>query len=175
MKIIAFGASSSFSSINKALATYTANLVEGAEVEVLDLNDFPVPMFSEDTEKEVGRPAGAQAFFDKIESADAYVISFAEHNGTYTAYYKNLFDWASRINQQMFAHKPVVYLSTSPGPGGAKSVLAQAVGSAAFFHADLKASLSVPSFYDVFDMEKGEVTDSAIAEQLAKAAAALHA
>ncbi|MCF7354171.1 NAD(P)H-dependent oxidoreductase [Vibrio sp. CK2-1] len=175
MKIIAFGASTSFNSINKALATYTANLVDGAEVEVLDLNDFPVPLFSENTEKEVGRPDGAQAYFAKLESADAFVISFAEHNGTYTAAYKNLFDWASRINQQMFAHKPVVYLSTSPGPGGAQSVLAQAVGSAAFFHAEVKASVSVPSFYDVFDMEKGEVTDADIAKQLADAAASLKA
>lgn len=175
MKIIAFGASTSFNSINKALATYTANLVESAEVEVLDLNDFPVPLFSEDTEKEVGRPDGAQAYFAKLESADAFVISFAEHNGTYTAAYKNLFDWASRINQQMFAHKPVVYLSTSPGPGGAQSVLAQAIGSAAFFHAEVKASLSVPSFYDVFDMEKGEVTDADIAKKLADVAASLKA
>ena len=54
MKIIAFGASSSFNSINKALATYTANLVEGAEVEVLDLNDFSVPLFSEDTGERSG-------------------------------------------------------------------------------------------------------------------------
>ena len=175
MKIIAFGASTSFNSINKALATYTANLVDGAEVEVLDLNDFAVPLFSEDTEKEVGRPDGAQAYFAKLESADAFVISFAEHNGTYTAAYKNLFDWASRINQQMFAHKPVVYLSTSPGPGGAQSVLAQAVGSAAFFHAEVKASVSVPSFYDVFDMKKGEVTDADIAKKLADAAASLKA
>lgn len=175
MKIIAFGASTSFKSINKALATYTANLVEGADVEILDLNDFPVPLFSEDTEKEVGRPEAAQQYYDKLQTADAFVISYAEHNGSYAAAYKNLFDWASRINQQMFSHKPVIYLSTSPGPGGAQSVLAQAVGSAAFFHADVKGSLSVPSFYDVFDMEKGEVTDDAIAQKLAEAAASLKA
>ncbi len=175
MKIIAFGASTSFNSINKSLAAYTAGLVDGADVEVLDLNDFSVPLFSEDTEKEVGRPEGAQAYFAKLESADAFVISLAEHNGTYTAAYKNLFDWASRINQQMFAHKPVVYLSASPGPGGAQSVLAQATGSAAFFHADVKASVSIPSFYDVFDMQSGQPTDDAIKVQLAAAAATLSA
>ncbi|MFV0574018.1 MAG: NADPH-dependent FMN reductase [Vibrio sp.] len=175
MKIIAFGASTSSQSINKALATYTANLVKGAQVEVLDLNDFPLPIFSQDMEKEIGQPESAKAYQAKLESADAFVISFAEHNGSYSAAYKNLFDWASRINQQMFSHKPVVYLAASPGPGGAQSVLAQAVGSAAFFHADVKASVSVPSFYDVFDMEKGEVKDPAIAEKLAAAAATLNA
>lgn len=175
MKIIAFGASTSSTSINRTLAAYTANLIKGAEVEVLDLNDFPLPVFSEDAEKDIGSPEAAQAYFKKLESADAFVISLAEHNGSYTAAYKNLFDWTSRINQQMFAHKPVIYLATSPGPGGAQSVLAQAVGSASFFHADVKASLSVPSFYDVFDLEKGEVKDANIATKLAEAAATLNA
>ncbi|MDF5491055.1 NAD(P)H-dependent oxidoreductase, partial [Vibrio parahaemolyticus] len=48
MKIVAFGASTSSTSINKLLATYAANQVEGAQVNVLDLNDYQAPMFSED-------------------------------------------------------------------------------------------------------------------------------
>ncbi|KJJ57485.1 NADPH-dependent FMN reductase, partial [Vibrio cholerae] len=40
MKIIAFGASTSSTSINKALATFTANLVDGAQVQVLNINDY---------------------------------------------------------------------------------------------------------------------------------------
>lgn len=51
MKIVAFGASTSTTSINKALATFAASLVESAEVIVLDLNDYQVPLFSEDYEK----------------------------------------------------------------------------------------------------------------------------
>lgn len=62
MKVIAFGASTSSTSINKTLATYAANLIEGAEVKVLNINDYNVPMFSEDTEKEIGQAEGAQAF-----------------------------------------------------------------------------------------------------------------
>lgn len=46
MKIIAFGASPSKNSINKKLATYAATLFENAEVEVLDLNDFQMPIFT---------------------------------------------------------------------------------------------------------------------------------
>lgn len=63
MKIIAFGASTSSTSINKALATFTANLVDGAQVQVLNINDYSVPMFSEDLEKEIGQAEGAQAFY----------------------------------------------------------------------------------------------------------------
>ena len=126
MKIVAFGASTSSTSINKLLATYAANQVEGAQVNVLDLNDYQAPMFSEDKEKEIGQAEGAVAFLRDLAEADALVVSFAEHNGSYPAAYKNLFDWATRIERNVFQNKPVVYLATSPGPGGAQSVLAAA-------------------------------------------------
>ncbi|MCC4833623.1 NADPH-dependent FMN reductase [Shewanella sp. 10N.286.51.B7] len=170
MKILAFAASSSRQSINKQLANYAANqaakLVDNAEVELLDINDYEIPLFSEDREKELGQPALAKAFFDKIGQADAIVISFAEHNGSYTAAYKNLFDWTSRIDQKVFQGKPTLLLATSPGPGGASSVLAAATGSAPYFAAEVKGSLSVPSFYQNFDAATGEITDSALAQQL---------
>ncbi|MEX5566027.1 NADPH-dependent FMN reductase [Pseudophaeobacter sp. 1A16562] len=173
MKILAFGASNSKTSINKRLARFTATLVPHAEIEVLDLNDHDLPIFSEDLEKEIGHPQAAKAFFDKIGSADGVIVSFAEHNGSYTAAYKNLFDWASRIDQKVFQGKPTVYLSTSPGPGGAGSVLASAKGSAQFFGADLKATLSVASFYEVFDADSGTITNPVTLAELTAAAETL--
>lgn len=173
MKVIAFGASTSSTSINKALATYTANLIDGAQVQVLDINNYNVPMFSEDLEKEIGQAEGAQGFLRDLAEADAFVISFAEHNGYYPAAYKNLFDWASRIDREMFKNKPAVYLATSPGPGGATSVLAAAAGSAQFFGGNVKATVSVPSFYDNFDVENGQVTNDEVAAQLKEAVATL--
>ncbi|WP_159653571.1 NADPH-dependent FMN reductase [Vibrio atypicus] len=173
MRIVAFGASTSSTSINKALATYAANQVEGAQVQVLDINDYSVPMFSEDTEKEIGQAEGARAFLADLAEADAIVISFAEHNGSYAAAYKNLFDWASRIDRSIFQNKPVVHLATSPGPGGAQTVLAAATGSAPYFGADVKASVSVPSFYDNFDFETGSISNEEIAQQVKEAVAQL--
>ena len=166
MKIIAFGASTSKESINKIMASYAANLIDGAQVELLDLNDFEVPLFSQDKEAEIGQPQPAKDFLTKLESADAIVISFAEHNGSYTAAYKSLFDWCSRINQKVFQQKPAIFLSTSPGPGGAASVLASAVNSAPFFGADVKGSLSIPSFYENFDVVNHELIDQSIKMQL---------
>ncbi|WP_105168271.1 NADPH-dependent FMN reductase [Pseudoalteromonas sp. T1lg23B] len=166
MKVLAFAASSSRQSINKQLASYAASLLEGAQVEVLDLNDFEMPIYSADRENENGIPAQAQAFYSKIGEADAIIISFAEHNGSYTAAYKNIFDWTSRISQKVYQDKPMVLLATSPGPGGAQSVLNSANGSAPFFAMDVKGSLSVPSFYDVFDADKGELTDEELKQQL---------
>jgi len=170
MKVIAFGASSSRTSINKKLATYTANLAattnSDIKVEILDLNDFELPIFSQDKEIELGQPEAAKAFFDKLGESDAIIISFAEHNGSYTAAYKNLFDWASRINQKVFQSKPMLLLATSPGPGGAASVLAAAVGSAPYFAGNVKASLSIPSFFENFDLENNTVTNQDIRQKL---------
>ena len=174
MKILAFAASNSSKSINKQLATYAASLVEGAEVEILDINDYEMPIFSQDREEELGQPELAQKFFAKLGEADGIIISFAEHNGSYTAAYKNLFDWTSRIDMKVFQNKPMVLLATSPGPGGAKSVLAAAAGSAPYFAADVKASLSIPSFFDNFDMEKGELKNDELKQALKEAVFKLH-
>ena len=173
MKILAFAASSSRNSINKQLVTYAAGLVDDAEVEVLDINDYEMPLFSEDREAELGQPDAAKAFVAKIAAADALVISLAEHNGSYTAAWKNLFDWASRVEKQVYQGKPVVLLSTSPGPGGAGSVLASAVQSMPFFGGELKAHLSLPSFHDIFDTEAQQLTDAEAQAQLEAALAAL--
>ncbi|KIE18731.1 NADPH-dependent FMN reductase [Vibrio sinaloensis] len=173
MRIVAFGASTSSTSINKALATYAAQQVEGAEVQVLDINNYDVPMFSEDKEKEIGQAEGAQQFLADLAEADAIVVSYAEHNGYYPAAYKNLFDWASRIDRSVFQNKPVVYLATSPGPGGAQTVLAAAVASAPYFGAEVKASVSVPSFYDNFDFETGSINNLEIAAEIKQAVSQL--
>ena len=166
MKVIAFGASNSKNSINKQLAAYTLSLVEGAEGEVLDLNDYDLPLFSEDKEKEIGQPKPAQDFLDKIAGSDALIISFAEHNGSYSAAYKNLFDWCSRIDPKVYQGKSLVLLATSPGPSGASSVLAAATNSAPYFNGEVKGSVSVPKFYDNFDVESGRISNADIEQKL---------
>ena len=166
MKVIAFAASSSKKSINKQLASYAVRQLENVDSEVLDLNDYELPIFSEDKEAELGQPAPAKAFLEKIAQSDTVIISFAEHNGSYSVAYKNLFDWCSRINPKVYENKKVVFLATSPGPGGGASVLAAATASAPYFGADVKGSLSVPSFYDNFDMESRQIKNAEIREQL---------
>lgn len=173
MKVLAFAASNSTKSINKQLASYAASLVPDAEVELLDINDYEMPIFSQDREEQLGQPEQAKQFYAKLGAANAIIISFAEHNGSYTAAYKNLFDWTSRIDMGVYQNKPMLLLATSPGPGGAASVLAAANGSAKFFAADVRASLSIPSFFDNFDMEKQALTDPALKQQLLEAVAKL--
>ncbi|MDG1312546.1 MAG: NAD(P)H-dependent oxidoreductase [Porticoccaceae bacterium] len=116
MKILAFAASNSSVSINKKQVTYAVGLLNGVESEVLDLNDYEMPLFSQDREHHLGSPRQAVDFMAKIATADALITSFAEHNRSYSAAYKNLFDWCSRIQQNVFQDKPIVYISTSPAP-----------------------------------------------------------
>ena len=73
----------------------------------------------------------------------------------------------------MYQNKPSVLLATSPGGGGASNVLAAAKASAPHFNMDLKAELSVPSFYANFDVEKGKLKNNNIQEQLETALSAL--
>jgi len=169
MKIIAFGASTSSKSINKALAAYAGSLISNAELEVLDLNDFELPLFSQDVEEKIGQPDNAKAFLAKIASADALIISFAEHNGSYSAAWKNLFDWCSRIEQSVFQNTPSIILSTSPGGRGGATVMEQALNSLPRFGTEIKASLAVPSFFDNFDVQAGTLKNQALQQQLQQA------
>ena len=164
-KIIAFGASSSKSSINKQLATYTANQFQNASVEVLDLNDYEMPIYSADKEKENGIHPLAQEFYSKLGSADLILISFAEHNGNYSSAFKNILDWTSRINAKTFQEKPMLLLATSPGARGGSSVLDIATKRFPFQGGIVKGSFSLPSFYENFDAEKG-ITNEDLKNQL---------
>ncbi len=69
--------------------------------------------------------------------------------------------------------KPMVIMSTSPGPYGAANVLKTAIDSASFFAADIRGSLSVPNFFDTFDSDNGQLTDSELAAELRKQLAKL--
>ena len=162
MKVTCFAASSSRASINKKLVTYAAGLIEDAEVEILDLNDYELPLFSVDREAELGQPPLAQAFLDKISGSDALVIAFAEHNGCYSAAYKNLYDWASRIEAKVYKDKRIVLLATSPGGRGGKSVLELALAQIPRFGGEIRGSVSMPRFYENFDRERGAVKNSEI-------------
>lgn len=166
MKVLAFGASNSRESINGTLAAYAAGLVDGATVELLNIHDYELPIYSIDREKELGQPALALEFFEKIGRADAIIVSYAEHNGSYTAAFKNLFDWMSRIDSKVYQGKPMLILATSPGSGGAATVLATAAASASYFAANLKGSISVPRFYENFDVSANELTNPEIKQEL---------
>jgi len=166
MKIIGFAGSNSQHSINKKLVAYAVSLFKNAEVEVLDLNDFPMQLFSVDLEKEIGKPETVDAFLAKINSADLLVISLAENNSSYNVGFKNVFDWNSRTAPKQFQGKPMLLMATSPGKRGGASVLETGIKTFPFHGATIKATFSLPSFYDNFDEQKGAISNLELDKQL---------
>ncbi len=163
-KIIALGASSSRKSINKTLAIHVASKIADVSINVIDLNDFKLPLYSVDSEEAFGIPEGAHRFNDIIELADGLVISLAEHNGTYTAAFKNLIDWLSRIDIKVWKGKPILLMATSPGGRGGASVLAAAKSLFPFMKGDIIADFLLPSFYDNFS--NSGITNSELESKL---------
>ncbi len=156
--ILAFAGSNSSDSINKQLATYASSLVKDAKVTILDLNDFDLPIYSKDLEAKEGVPENAKKFHQFIKDADGLVISLAENNGAYSAVFKNLFDWMSRLEQKTFLGKPMLLMATSPGGRGGASVLAMAKDRFPRHDAKIVAEFSLPLFNDKF--ADGKITDS---------------
>jgi NAD(P)H-dependent FMN reductase len=154
-KILVFAGSSSKTSINKQLAVYAAQQFKNAELDILDLNDYEMPVFSVDKEKENGIHNLAHDFYNKIRSTDLIVLSLAEHNGAYSSAFKNILDWTSRINNKTFQQKPMLLLATSPGARGGATVLDIASKRFPFQGADVKGTFYLPTFFENFDAVHG--------------------
>jgi len=165
--IIAFAGSNSKQSINKQLATYASELID-AKANVLDLNDFDMPIFSIELEAEMGQPDNAHKFLELIKSSDGIILSLAEHNGAYATVFKNLFDWMSRIDGKLWSEKPMLLMATSPGARGGATVLDLANGRFQFMGGNIVASFSLPSFNDNFS--DGKVTNKELNKELLKEA-----
>jgi NAD(P)H-dependent FMN reductase len=166
-QIIAFGASNSKKSINKKLAYFAANQISDARVNLLDLNHFEMPIFSVDRELELGVPALAYEFKEQIKDVAGIIISFAEHNGAYSAAFKNIFDWISRIESDVWFNKPMFLLATSPGKHGGKTVLELAVNKFKRMNNNVIFSFSLPSFNDNFSKDTG-ITDKTLLQMFNK-------
>jgi chromate reductase len=165
--ILAFGASTSNRSINQQLAGYAANAIPEVDVKLIDLNDFPTPMYSVDEEGVNGIPEGAKAVVAEIEAADGIIVSLAEHNGSYAAAFKSLFDWGTRHKQKIWSDKPMLLLSTSPGGRGGATVLEAAANTFPHLGGKVVATFSLPSFGDNFAAESG-IQDEALKEAFAR-------
>ncbi len=163
MKIVAMGASSSKASINRHLADFAANQITGAKVNLLDLNDFEMPIFSVDREADTGIPQLAQDFRNALAESDGIIISFAEHNGAYSAAFKNIMDWISRIDSDVWCSKPMFLMATSPGPRGGATVLDIALNKFKWMNKSPLIGFSLPSFND--NLKDNQIKDAVLKKQ----------
>lgn len=162
--IVTIGGSNSKSSINKVFAEYAGGLLKNIELTKIDLNNFEMPLFSVDIENEQGFTKEVIELNDIIDKANGFIISLAEHNGAYSAAFKNAFDWLSRIEGKVWRDKPVLLLSTSPGARGGQTVLDLALGRFPYMGGNIIGSMSFPSFYDNF--KEGRIVNSELESNL---------
>jgi chromate reductase len=162
-KILAFAGSTSSTSINKQLATFAAENLENIGFDVIDLRDFEMPIYSEDEEKN-GFSENTIRFSALLDSYDGFILSLAEHNGSYAAAFKNIFDWSSRIEATVFRDKPLLLMAASPGKMGGRFVLEAGVQKFSRMGAKELVSFSFPNFYDNF--KEGKMLDEDLLKAL---------
>ena len=165
-KIITIAGSNSQKSINKSLLYYTSSLLENVEIVSIDLNDYVLPIYGVDFEDENGIPAATKRLSELLDNADGFIIALAEHNGTYTAVFKNTLDWLSRVNIKIWGDKPMLLMATSPGGRGGNTVLQAAVTGFPYLGGNVVADFSLPSFFENFS--DGGISNAVLKDELAQ-------
>ncbi len=140
--------------------------MDGVEKELIHLKDYQSVLYGIDEEKENGFPEASKSLLKQIQSADAFIISTAEHNSSLPVALKNALDWLSRMERNVFEDKPMLILSTSPGRRGGKTALSHLEMMMPRFGAKLIGSLSIPEFNQ--KVQSRIIVDKEIKEQLIK-------
>lgn len=164
-KIITITGSNSQKSINRCLLSYTADMMENTEIISIDLNNYVLPIYGVDFEAENGIPTAIKRLDELLNMADGFMLSLAEHNGSYASVFKNTLDWLSRVNGKVWREKPMLLMATSPGGRGGATVLQAASTYFPFMGASITDTFSLPSFYDNFI--KGEISNESLKKELA--------
>ena len=129
-KILAFAGSIRRDSWNKKLIDSAVTSVKnaGADVTLIDLADYPLPLYDGDLEAAEGVPENALKLKALFKSHDALLIAAPEYNSSITPLLKNTLDWISREWQGEsgllpYQRKVAAILATSPGQFGGMRML----------------------------------------------------
>lgn len=180
-KILAFGGSLRRDSYNQKLVAQVAAgaRAAGAEVAVVSLHDFPMPLFNEDLEASTGKPEAAQRLKKLFAAHDGLIIASPEYNSSLTAALKNAIDWVSRADAEgekplsALAGKTAVICAASPGGlGGLRGLvhLRAILGNIGI--TVLPDQIAIGSAYSAF-AEEGSLLDAAMAKRVAELGAGL--
>ncbi len=124
-KILAFAGSTRIDSFNKKLVKIAASgaMENGADVTVIDLRDYAMPLYDGDLEQQQGLPPNARKLKDVMLSHQGFLISSPEYNSTISGVLKNTIDWVSRPVEgeeplACFKDRIAGIMSASPGALG---------------------------------------------------------
>ncbi|MCP4521076.1 MAG: NAD(P)H-dependent oxidoreductase [Cytophagales bacterium] len=166
-KVLAFAGSNRKGSINQQLLNYVVSKIENVEVNVINLKDYDVPVYNQDDEEAIGQPENAKKLFELIQEHDGVIIATPEHNGSTTAFLKNVLDWQSRINMKYLEGKNLLVLSASPGGYGGANARKGLEHIANYTGANVSEGYSLGTFFENF--AEGKVTNQEQNEKLVSA------
>ena len=171
-QLLVLSGSSRSESLNTKLATCVGAAVvrQGAEVQMVNLDVFELPIYNGDLEQSSGLPDAAKRLKQLLLSSAGIVVACPEYNGFMTPLLLNAIDWCTRSEKgsgdlSAFADKPVLVISASPGPGGGSranshlKTMLSGIGSFVF-----PATLTVPVAHKAFT-ETGEFSDASMAQR----------
>lgn len=167
MKIKAISGSFREKSFNKmALRVMAQGAREaGAEVEIIDLRDYMMPIYDEDIDK-AGKPEAVIKLKEKLAEAQGFLISIPEYNHSIPGGFKNVIDWISRFKDQPFKGKWIALAGASNGTWGTvRSQLAILPVFRVLAAHVLPTQIYIPLAQNVFD-ENGECKDEAVKNKL---------
>jgi len=173
-KILAFAGSTRTGSYNKKLIHLAAEAARsaGAEVTLIDLRDYPLPLFDEDLEASEGLPENAKKLKLLMREHQGFMISSPEYNSSISGVLKNSIDWASRAETDdepplvAFRGKTAALMSASPGAlGGLRGLvtLRSVLGNIGIIV--LPEQVAISKAYEAFD-DNGKLKDERSAGQV---------
>ena len=137
----------------------------GADVTLLDLNDYPMPIYNADEVETNGFDAAAYRFQDVLNVHSAFLIASPEYNGSLPGGFKNAIDWASRSNDkykmyEVFRGKSAAIMTASPGQFGGLRCLGDLRGVLTIMGINvLPSEIAVPFVSQKFDGVGTTMTD----------------
>lgn len=135
--------SNSSSSINRSVAN---KINEKINLNIIDVNENQIPMYSPQRELE-GIPSEIEKIYKLITSEKQLIIFTPEYNGYTTPYFKNIFDWLSRVEHSFLKGIEVKIITVTPGSAGGASVRKILSESMPFFGASSVDSYGLADYY----------------------------
>ena len=171
-KILALAGSAREDSCNKKLIRFAAKDIQNADVTLIDIRDYPIPLYDGDLEAAEGLPENAKILKKMFIEHDAFLFASPEYNSSVSGVFKNLIDWVSRPEDSdpvylvAFKGKVAALMSASPGNlGGLRGLfhlrsILNNIGT--FVLPDL---VTIRNAYEAFD-EQGNLKDTKKAETI---------
>jgi NAD(P)H-dependent FMN reductase len=124
VKLLFFAGSARQGSYNRRLAKLAADIAKanGLSSTLLELRDYPMPIYDGDVEAAEGPPENARKLKKVMAEHGGIFIAAPEYNASITPLLKNTLDWVSRVRGENEAPLEVfrtrVFALASASPGG---------------------------------------------------------